>query len=581
MSCGRLAACFAATWLLPFVLGCERKSLPDGTAKREAHVSQPTGAPLSRAVKSSAPIQFVDEALERRIDFIHRSGANPQKDYPTLFGSGIAMLDYDGDGRMDLYFASNRELPLSAPDRSKGNRLYRNLGDGEFEDATEFAKVGYRGFGCGLAVGDVDNDGFPDLFLANLGTNVLYMNNGDGTFRDATAPSGLGRERHWSTGAAFCDIDNDGDLDLYVARYTPWKEGADHPECRDSTRGVRTVCSPTFFPPARHALYRNEGNGAFTEITESAGIARDDGRGLGVIACDLNRDGLIDLFVANDLCPNFIFINKGNGTFEDATELCGAARSGEGAEQSGMGIDAEDLDGDGLPELILSHFRGEYATLYKNIDGHFFVDESYKAGVIADSKPYVGWGCSFADFDNDGFLDLMIVNGHVDDNLIELGRGIPQAEPSVIWKGDSRGRFTRVVGAGEFFEGNHVARAASFGDWNDDGKPDAVIGLMDQRPAMLKNVSPGRRDWIRLELMGGKSNRSAIGARIEIRVGKRVWKRQIKGGGSYFGANDLRLLLGLNQASRIDSVLIDWPSGKHSVHQDLETCRTHSLREPK
>ena len=272
-----------------------------------------------------------------------------------------------------------------------------------------------------------------------------------------------------------------------------------------------TVCSPTTLPPDRHALYRNNGDGTFVNVTEAAGVARNDGRGLGVIATDLNLDGKIDLFVTNDLCPNFIFLNKGNGTFEDVTDVCGAARSSaEGADQSGMGIDAEDVDGDGFPELILSHFRGEFATFYKNLEGTSFADESNKVGIVADSKPYVGWGCALADLNNDGFLDLMIVNGHVRGQFGGVGT---RDTPSGAVLGLARRR-ARALGAsaaqGSFFATDHVARSAAFGDWDDDGRLDVIVGLVDRRPAVLRNVSPEKRTWIRLNLLGGRSNRSSI-----------------------------------------------------------------------
>ncbi|HWE39422.1 MAG TPA: VCBS repeat-containing protein, partial [Isosphaeraceae bacterium] len=422
-----LAVCLA----LSVLAGC-RRSPPDdpraAAASPSAPVSTPRRATPTAPDLPAGPFRFRDRAEERGIRFIHTSGKSPEKHYPTLFGSGVALLDYDGDGLLDLYFADTRDLPLDAPSKALGNRLYRNRGGNSYEDVTDLAGVGFRGFSQGLAAGDFDGDGFVDLVLANLGPCVLYLNNGDGSFRDASKGSGLDVDGWW-TSAAPLDYDGDGDLDLYVCRYSPWTFDGPHPECFDRSRHVRTVCSPTMLPADRHALFRNRGDGTFDDVTESAGVLRRDGRGLGVIAADLDLDGRVDLFVVNDLCPNFLFRNKGDGTFEDRTEPSGAARSGEGADQSGMGVDAEDLDGDGFPELLISHFRAEYATLYRNLRGRDFRDDSTRADLVRDSKPYVGWGCALADFDRDGEPDLMIVNGHVEDNLVELGRGIPQAEP--------------------------------------------------------------------------------------------------------------------------------------------------------
>jgi hypothetical protein len=533
---------------------------------------------------SSSPIRFRDITDGSGITFVHCSGNGPEKEFPTCLGSGVALLDYDRDGWLDIYFATTRNLPFGAPDRSPGNRLYRNRRDGTFEDATPRAGVGFRGFCHGVAVGDVNNDGWPDLFLANWGPNVLYLNNGDGTFRDATAASGLaGSGSDWSCGAAFLDYDNDGRLDLYVSRYGHWSLDGPRPFCGDRARNIRTICSPTLIEPARHALYRNRGDGTFEDTTVRAGLGRRDGRGMGVIATDLDRDGRTDLYVANDKCANFLFRNRGDGTFEDATETSGAAGSEAGEYQGSMGLDAQDLDGDGLPELIVTNFRGDGAALYRNVGGGNFLEVGASAGLLRDTKPYVGWGVALEDFDNDGRPDVFIVNGHVDDNLELFEQDIPQAEPAQVWwNGGTSGTrlaLVRVADPGPFFAVPHVARGAAFGDIDNDGDLDVVVSRLDRSPALLLNESPPR-SWIRLELVSRGTNRSAIGAAVEVHAGGRVIHRQVKGGGSYLSANDPRVLIGLGDAERVESVEVRWPSGACSTLANPAPRRMHVLHEP-
>ena len=525
-----------------------------------------------------ATIRFRDATRAAGIEFRHVAGRYPDKDFPTNLGSGLALLDYDCDGWLDVYLVTTRELPFAAKSASTGNRLYRNRGDGTFEDVTAEAGVGFRGFDHGVTVGDVNNDGFPDLYLTNFGPNVLYINNGDGSFRDATAGSGL-EGPPWSTGAAFLDYDGDGALDIYVSCYGQWTLEGEHPFCGDKARNIRIYCSPFSITPARHHLYRNRGDGTFEETTESAGVARSDGRGLGVIAADVNRDGQTDLYVANDGCPNFLFLNRGDGTFDDVSEPSGAATNEAGEVQGSMGVDVQDIDGDGWPELFVTNFRGQYNTLYRNVRGTTFQDISAAAGIVAESLRWVGWGCSLGDFDNDGRPDMLVLNGEVDDNLKEIGQDSPFAEPTIVWRNAAERRFRVVRNAGEFFEADHVGRGAAFGDLDNDGRLDAVLGIFDGPAAMLLNDSP-MNSWIRFDLLGTASNRSAIGATVEVHSGGRVLQRQVKGGGSYLSANDPRLLVGLGTAAKVDRVEVLWPGGGRSTLTDPATGQTHVMREP-
>jgi hypothetical protein len=567
---------------LPNLPRADASSTKPGSAKVPLSVFRSVAVAVT-SPKSDAgepiTIRFRDGSAASGIDFVHCSGNSSEKLYPTANGSGVAMFDYDGDGWLDLYFATTRNLPMTAPTASGGNRLYRNLRNGKFEDVTQRAGVGFHGFNHGVAVGDVDGNGYEDLVLTNFGPNVLYLNNGDGTFRDASAGSGL-QCAPWSSGAAMFDYDRDGDLDVYVTCYGQWTVEGPHQICGNADKGVRTYCSPLLMTPVRHFLLRNRGNGTFEDVTKAAGILRNDGRGLGIIAADLNRDGWIDLYVANDMSPHFLFINKRDGTFEDLTETSGAAASESGYYQAGMGVDAEDVNGDGLPELLVTHFHEDYDTLYRNLDGRNFQDVSSWAGIVKDSMPDVGWGCALADLDSDGWPDILTVNGHVDDNLDQLAMNAPQAEPAKVWRNQGDGRFRLVRDPGPFFAKGHVARGAAFGDLNNDGSIDAVISIMDGHPAILYNESP-RRSWIHLELLSQWSNRPAIGAVVQVHTGGRVIHRQLKGGGSYLSANDPRLLVGLGTAESVEKVEILWPGGARTTLDRPALAQTHRVREPK
>jgi hypothetical protein len=523
-------------------------------------------------------IRFRDVTAQTGIRFVNFSGYDDRKWFPANFGSGVAMLDYDADGWLDLYFLTPRNLPFTEPDRSPGNHLYRNRHDGTFEDVTDRAGVGFRGFCHGAAVGDINNDGYPDLFLTNFGPDVLYLNNGDGTFRDATAGSGLDAIP-WSSGAAMLDYDGDGRLDLYITSYSTWTVATDTPCYGDRERTVRVFCSPYSQTPVRHYLFRNRGDGTFEDVTRAAGILRSDGRGLGVIAADVNLDGRTDLYVANDGCPNFLFLNRGDGTFEDIGEASGAALDARGEVQGSMGLDVEDIDGDGLPEILVTNFRGQYDTLYRNVDGRNFEDVTARAGTLEDTLPWVSWGCALADLDNDTFPDMLIANGEVDDNLEQLGQHVGFAQPTQVWRNRGDGTFRRVRSAGPFFDALHCGRGAAFGDLNNDGRLDVVIVRLDQSPAVLLNESDAGR-WLRLELVGHTSNRSAIGTVVSVHLGDRVLTRQVKGGGSYLSANDPRLLIGLGTAERADRIDVHWPSGARSTLLAVEAGRTHRIEEP-
>lgn len=564
-----------------------------------------TSNTLTKQTESS-PFRFAEVAKEWGVDFTHFSGTiQEEKHFPTANGSGVALLDYDGDGLLDVYFASATTLPLGTSEHGP-NRLFRNLGDGRFEDATEKSGLGFKGYCHGIIVGDVNNDGWPDVFLCNYDRNKLYVNNGDGTFKDISATAGID-EPGWSSGGAMLDYDNDGLLDIYVANYGTWIYPEDHIKVGDAEKNIWLYASPRTVRGAKHMFYRNNGDLTFTnvydkvitvekdEIPENgdakSGEApkrervpnpRTDGHGFGVVAADLNDDGLIDIFVANDMTPNFLFINRGDGTFDDATEISGAAYDHNGAAQSGMGVDAEDVDGDGLPELFVTNFSNEYNVLYQNFGNGNFFDNTAFFGLASDTMPFVGWGTGLVDFDNDGWPDLFITNGHVDDNRRLLGQPVDYEEIPLLFRNMAGKRFrlsTRDVGP--YFETTHVGRGAAFGDLNNDGKIDIVINQKDRPGAILRNDTPsGDNHWVRLVLEGTKSNRDAVGALVIVETGDRTIYRQRKGGASMESANDPRLTIGVG-AGPIQKLKIVWPSGVVTEMENVELDREHKIVEPK
>jgi hypothetical protein len=528
--------------------------------------------------QAPSPFRFTEIAHQAGIDFVHFSGMTEERYAPTANGSGIAIFDYDNDGKLDLYFATGTLLPPGTA-RKGTNRLYRNLGNNHFQDVTRDSALAFAGYCHGIVVGDIDNDGDQDVFLCNYGTNVLCLNIGNGTFKDISGIAGIGGF-HWSTGGAFLDYDNDGDLDLYVTNYGQWKLPDDVKLCGKTS--VRTYCIPTTIKPERHILYRNNGNLTFTEVTVAAGVARTDGRGFGVIAADLNGDGRIDLYVANDMCPNFLYINRGDGTFDDATESSGAGYDARGETRAGMGVDAEDVNGDGRPDLFVTNYSNEPNALFMNLGDGLFEDRTPTSGMSTDSTPWVGWGCALADFDNDGWPDCFVSNGHVDNNLDLLGYDNPYAQPPLLHRNLDGRKFrlaTRDVGP--YFDQQHVGRGAAFGDLDDDGDIDIVVNHKDGAAALLRNDTPTGNHWIRLSLAGTLSNRDAVGALVQVELKSRTLSRQRKGGSSLESAHDPRLLIGLGQETEARKVTIRWPSGQVSVAEHLVADLSYLVVEPR
>ena len=561
-----------------------------------------------------SPFRFTEVSREWGIDFTHFSGTQHEKHFPTANGSGVAIFDYDGDGLFDLYFASATLLPLGTAEKGP-NRLYKNLGGGRFEDVTERSGLGFRGYCHGVIVGDIDNDGDRDVFLCNYDRNKLYVNNGDGTFKDVSKEAGVDVQR-WSSGGAMLDYDNDGFLDIYVAVYGVWNYPEDHHNVGDVEKKIWLYTSPRSIKTTKHMFYHNNGDGTFTDVydkvlmveREKPGATvekeqidpktgekkmvevavkervpnpRSDGHGFGVVTADLNDDGLIDIYVANDMTPNYVFLNHGDGTFDDVTETSGAAYDSNGSAQSGMAADAEDVDGKGLPSLYVTNFANEYNTLYQNFGKGVFFDNTAFFGMASDTMPFVGWGSGLFDFDKDGWPDVFVSNGHVDDNRHLLGQAVDYEEIPLLFRNIEGRRFrlsTRDVGP--YFDQKHVGRGVAFGDLDNDGDIDIVVNEKDRHAAVLRNDTPTDNHWVRLALQGTKSNRDAVGTLVMIDNGKRIICRQAKGGVSLESANDPRLVIGVGP-NPIKTMTIVWPSGIVTEMTDVALDQEHKIVEPK
>ncbi len=569
--------------------GVHSDGAPPAVGPAPIAATRPSTSAASRSLDSKpspplptepAPFHFEDILPGSGVDFVHVSGMTAAKQFPTANGSGVAVFDFDNDGRMDLYFATGNTLPLD-PARAVPNRLYKNQGGGRFLDVTERSGLGFRGYCHGAIVGDIDNDGDQDLFLCNYGGDALFLNNGDRTFTDVSDVAGVHQPGTWSSSAAFLDFDNDGYLDLYVSRYGDWQWPRDDRFCGDAARKIRRYCSPKELRPVRHVLYRNKGDRTFTDVTALAGLGRADGHGFGVVAADLDGDGRVDLYVANDQDPNFVFLNAGGGRFRDATYESGAGLNIQGRTSAGMGVDAEDIDGDGRPELFVTNFQEEYNTLFKNLGEGAFLDVTANYGLAVDSLPWIGWGCALADFDSDGWPDIVVANGHIDDNARVFGQPAGYAQPPLLHQNVAGTRFRLAnQGAGSYFATNHVGHGLAVGDIDDDGDLDLVISHKDGPPAILRNDSPPAGRWIRLKLIGTRSNRDAIGTLVSVEAGGRTIRRQRKGGSSLMSSHDPRLLIGLGPAAESVRVTVQWPSGAVSRLGSLATNRTHEIREP-
>ena len=529
--------------------------------------------------------QLVDITEAAGIRFRHLSA--PEKKYIVeSMSGGVVLIDYDRDGWPDIYFTNAATVDMVLAGKKARSALYRNNHDLTFTDVTDQAGVGFPcDLAMGGAVGDYNNDGWPDLYVTCLGANVLYRNNGDGTFTDVTKAAGVGDTR-WSTGAAFGDYDADGWLDLFVSNYVDFhlddlpKFGSS-PTCQ--YRGLLVQCGPRGLKGAGDTLYHNNKDGTFTDVSETAGVSDKKGfYGLGVVWSDLDNDGRIDLFVANDGVPNFLYRNDGNGHFTEMAFQAGAAVSDDGRAQAGMGIAVGDLVGDGRFSLFVTDFSEEYNILFRNQGNMSFTDASFAAGVAAGSLPYVGWGTGFFDLDNDGRLDLLAVNGHVYPQVDTLDVGTKYRQPKLLYLNKGNGAFADVSQlAGPALRVPRVSRGAAFGDLDNDGDIDVVVEDIDGPPLILRNDGGNRKRWVGFELAGAKSNRLGIGARLKITAGGVTQTGEVRSGGSYLSQNDLRIHFGLADSTTIDILEVRWPSGVVDVVKNLSANKYYALLEGK
>lgn len=508
-------------------------------------------------------VVFVDVTQQVGIDFIHYKGATDEKYMVETMGSGGGFFDYDGDGDLDIYLLNGAPLPGSELlQKPPTNVLYRNNDDGTFLDVTALAGVGEPGFGMGMAAADVDNDGDLDIYVTNFGANVLYRNNGDGTFSDVTAYAGV-EAGAWSTSAAFADFDGDGFVDLFVCRYVDFSL-SNHKFCGDRARNLRAYCHPVIYDPVPNLLYRNRGDGTFTEVTASAGVyVKDEGKSLGVVWGDYDNDGDLDLHVANDTMRNFLYRNEGQGRFTDVTLSAGIGYSEDGQAQAGMGNDFGDYDGNGWLDIIVTNFDFEYNALYQGQPGGVFIDRSYSTGLAEPSINFLGFGTFFFDYNNDGLLDIFVANGHILDNIDLFNRLSTYRERNFLFRNRGDGVFEEISHrAGPGFSREMVGRGAAPGDFDDDGDEDILVTMSGEAPLLLRNEGGNRNRWIGLRLVGRRSNRDAVGARVTIEAGGKKYFKEIKAGSSYLSQGPLALLFGLASAESAERIVIRWPSGE-------------------
>ena len=524
------------------------------------------------------PGKFVDITSASGIHFNYLSSHTPKHYLPETMGPGVALFDYDNDGRLDIFLVNGAPLQDPTPKGSipqktgpnYWNRLYHQKPDGTFEDVTERAGLQGFGYGMGVAVGDYDNDGFEDLYVTAYGGNKLYHNNGDGTFSDVTEKAGVAGSG-WSTSAAWVDLDNDGLLDLVVLRYLQWD--FDDIWCGEHKEGYRAYCHPDVFQPISPLVYHNDGSGHFTEISKKIGLSKP-GKALGIAIADYDRDGHIDLFVANDSMVEFLYHNKGNGTFEETGLLSEVAVDGDGRTYAGMGVDFADYNNDGWPDLVITDLANQRYALYQNNGDSTFTYSSFTSGVARFTMPHSGWGIRFLDYDNDGWKDLLIAQGH-DLDTVELSYpNLHYREPMLLLRNTGKEFVDVSTTSGDVFSKPWLGRGMAIGDIDNDGRLDAVVTTNDGPVHILHNETPGQNHWLLLKLIGHKSNRDAIGAEVKLVTARGPQFATVSTAGSYLSSSDKRVHFGLGQESVAQSIEIRWPSG---ISQTLKNVRADQI----
>ena len=546
------------------------------------------GALLVAVAASTPDVRFVDATKAAGIAFVHKNSATSNKYLIETMGGGVALLDYDNDGRLDMFLTNGAKLddPMPAgkrPDKSDAafwNRLYRQTPDGTFVDATE--KAGLTGmpqdqYGMGVAVGDYDNDGFEDLYVTNYGANTLYHNNGNGTFTDLTNRAGVAAGG-WSTSAGFFDYDNDGKLDLFVARYVDWSFSKNR-YCGEKKEGYRAYCHPDNFEPVTNILYHNQGDGTFADVSSKSRLDASSGKGLGVAFADYDDDGFVDVYVANDSVQSFLFHNNGNGTFEEVGLLAGVGFTEDGKTFAGMGVDFSDYDNDGRPDVFVTDLSNERYRLFRHSGAGGFRDVSDATGVGGATLPFSGWSTRFVDYDNDGWKDIFVAQGHVMDTIEKTAPNLKYLQPPLLLRNESA-RFVRVA-AGDVFQQEWAGRGAAFGDLDNDGDIDVVLSNVGQNAVVLRNEGGNQNRWLQIRTVGTRSNRDGIGCRVKVSTASGPTQYfAVSTAGGYLSASDKRLTVGLGRDAVATLVEIRWPSGVVQRFENVKAGQTLTATEP-
>ena len=520
---------------------------------------------------------FKDESESQGLIFTHDHGGSGEKYYVETMGSGVCLLDYDNDMDQDIYFCQGAPLPGWNKSKTLENKLFRN-DNGNWTDVSQLAGVADQSYSVGCACGDMDNDGDTDLYVTNLDADKFYLNNGDGTFSDQTNATGL-INHEWGSSAAFFDMDQDGFLDLYVTNYVEFNI-EENPWCGEHRSGRRAYCDPDLFKGVPDKLFLNMGNGTFKDISKKSGISDHIGKGLGVVPGDIDRDGDLDLYVANDKVMNHLFNNNGDATFSEDGLFTGVGYNENGRAEAGMGVDFADVNMDGWLDLFVTNFSGESNTLYINDKSGSFVDQTFTAGLGQPSLNYLGFGTKFIDLNYDGRQDIFVVNGHVIDNIHLFNKDYTHAQKKQIFLGNDFGSFVELTTEEIGDAGNpSVGRGAAFGDLDNDGDIDIVISNNNSQANLLIRSGTPNANWIGFSLVGTKSNRDAIGARVIIETSEKIQTKYVNTAGSYLASNDKRLLVGLGDNSIVKTITIQWPNGQSNVYSDLKSKRYYQIIE--
>jgi hypothetical protein len=525
----------------------------------------PSKAPIPSPVPGS-PALFVDVTRAAGIVFHLNCGSREKLYIVETQCGGAAAFDYDNDGWMDILLVDGSSIEDYRAGKCHRPHLYHNNHDGTFTDVSAKSGLNFCGWGYGVAVGDYDNDGWEDVYITGFHGSALYHNNHDGTFTDVTAKAGVANNDRWGTSAAFGDYDNDGNLDLYVANYVDvdmnnLPKFGDGPFCQ--YRGIPVNCGPRGLKGARDRLYHNNGDGTFTDVTEKLGIDPGSYYGLGVLWLDYDKDGCLDLYVANDSSPSLLYHNNCKGGFTEVGAAAGVAYSSDGLEQAGMGVDSADYDGDGWPDIVKTNFSDDANNLFHNDRNGEFTDMAGPAGIGPISYPYLGFGAKFLDFDNDGWPDIFIVNGHVDAQVEGQSFGVVYAERPFLFHNLKNGKFEEIAEkSGAALRKKYVGRAAVAADFWNRGRMDLLITNLDASPVLLRNDTQSPGHWVKIKLIGTKSNRDGFGAKVEVAAGGSTRYAEARAGGSFESSHDPRVHFGLGSTTQVDSIVIRWPSGQ-------------------